>query len=216
MPVIARTLLYEYEDIGHYRVVKGYDDALGEFIQDDSMQGRDLRYSYDSFNRIWKKFNYEYLVLVPKEKQEIAKAILKEDASMQKAWEKAAVNARAELENSPSDFHARFNLSVALYNAGDYHGSVSEYEKVEDLLSFRTLWYQMEPIEAYAKLGNQARVFDLTDKIFNNQNRGFSELYFLRGEMYQKQGNNELARQEYQNAVYYNRNFEPVKKMLEE
>ena len=39
LPVMTRTMLEEGNDIGHYRLVKGYDDTTGEFIQDDSLQG---------------------------------------------------------------------------------------------------------------------------------------------------------------------------------
>ena len=53
IPIITRTLLKEDDDVGHYRVVKGYDDAAGEIIQDDSMQGRHLRYSYSQFRKLW-------------------------------------------------------------------------------------------------------------------------------------------------------------------
>ena len=205
IPVIARTLLYLDQDIGHYRVVKGYDDATEKFIQDDSLQGRDLRYSYFDFDALWKQFNYEYLVLVPKEKQKIAEAILGEDVDEKTAWGKAVGRARTQLENNPNDIYARFNLSVALYNVGNYRGSVDEFEKIENLLPFRTLWYQIEPIEAYFALADYERVFALTDKILNNYNRAFSELYILRGQIYEKQGNPEAARAEFDKAIFYNK-----------
>lgn len=79
MPVITRTWLEPGEDIGHYRVVKGYNSEKQQLIQDDSLQNKNLWYSYDDFNAVWDKFNYEYLVLVPKDKQEIAETILGED-----------------------------------------------------------------------------------------------------------------------------------------
>lgn len=129
IPVITRTLLKENDDIGHYRVVKGYDDTTGEFIQDDSMQGHNLRYSYSQFRKLWQMFNYEYLVLVPADKEEIAKSILGEDADVKTSWKKAADNSQKELESSPDDIYARFNLSVALYHTGDLQNAVSEFEK---------------------------------------------------------------------------------------
>src|SRR3989344_3907235 len=76
IPVITRTWTKPNEDIGHYRIVKGYDSETQEIIQDDSLQGKNLRYSFEDFSAIWKKFNYEYLVLVPEEKKDIAEAIL--------------------------------------------------------------------------------------------------------------------------------------------
>lgn len=210
MPVIARTWTKPNEDIGHYRIVKGYDQSKGEIIQDDSLQNKNLRYTYQNFNEIWNKFNFEYLILVPKEKEKIAKAILAEDADEKAAWEKAVQNARKELAVNPKDITWRFNLSVALYNIGDYQGSVNEFEKVEALLPFRTLWYQIEPIQAYFEIGNYDRVFAITDKILNNHNRAFSELYLIRGKIYQKQGKTDLAKNEFVKAVFYNRNFSSI------
>lgn len=214
MPIVTRTWLKASDDIGHYRVVKGYNSVKQNLIQDDSLQGKNLVYPYEDFNEIWKKFNYEYVVLVPKEKQAIAEAILQEDTNKQKAWGKAALRAQEDLKENPNDVTSRFNLSVALYNTGKYEQSVAEFEKVEDKLSFRTLWYQIEPIQAYYELGNYDRVFQITDKILNNYNRAFSELYIIRGNIYKKQGNIQQARNEFEKAVLYNENLHEAKAAL--
>ena len=204
IPVITRTLTKSNEDIGHYRIIKGYDDTNGTFLQDDSLQNKNLTYTYGEFNEIWKKFNYEYLVLVPKNKEFLAKQILGENVDEKVAWQNAIENSNSELATNPNDIYSRFNLSVALYNIGDFKKSAEEFEKVENLLPFRTLWYQIEPIEAYFELGNYDRVFQITDRILNNQNRAFSELYILRGKIYQSQENIQSAKQEFEKAVFYN------------
>lgn len=214
IPVITRTWLKKDDDIGHYRIIKGYDDSRGIFIQDDSLQGKDLEYTYTDYDQIWKKFNYEYLVLVPSDKKEIAERIIGEDTDEKVAREKAAEKSREELNINPNDADAGFNLSVAYYRLGEYEKSVEEFEKVENRLSFRTLWYQIEPIRAYYELGNDARVFQITDEVLNNQNRAFSELYILRGKIYQKQGNTEAARQEFQKAAMYNSNLREAQELL--
>ncbi len=207
MPVIARTWLHSDEDIGHYRVVKGYDSQTNQIIQDDSFENKNLWYSNNEFNEIWKKFNYEYLVLVPQDKKEIADAILGPESDENKSWEKAVDNARFQISQDPDDTYTIFNLSVALYNTRQYQKSVEEFEKVENKLSQRTLWYQIEPIKAYYELGNYSRVFKLTNKILNGQNRAFSELYIIRGKSYQKQGNDIEANNEFEKAKFYNKNI---------
>lgn len=214
IPIIARTSLREDQDIGHYRIIKGYDEFTKQIIQDDSLQGKNLLYSYEEFNNLWKKFNYEYLVLIPQEKQKIAEAIFNEDLDPKNAWAKAVENSEKELENNPNDIYSRFNLSVALYNVEDYKQSTEEFEKAESSLPFRTLWYQTEPIEAYYELENYDRVFALTNKILNNYNRAFSELYIIRGKIYQKQGNLEAARSEFEKAVFYNVNLKSAQEAL--
>ena len=214
IPIIARTWTKSNEDIGHYRVVKGYDDSLEILIQDDSLQGKNLEYSYEDFNILWKKFNYEFLVLVPKDKIEIAEKILGENADEMIAWKSAVNFSENKLKQDPDDIYSGFNLSVALKNIGQYKKSVEEFEKVESLLPFRTLWYQIDPIEAYFEIGNYERVFEITDKILNNQNRAFSELYMLRGKSYQKLGNLESARSEYEKAVLYNQSLKEAQETL--
>lgn len=207
IPVLTRTLLYENDDIGHYRVVKGYDENTNEIIQDDSLQGKDLRFSYNKFEKLWSRFNYEYVVLATNDQKKIVEQILKEDVNKKTAWEKAVSNAQDKLLKNPDDLYARFNLSVAYYNIGEYEKSAEEFEKVENYLSFRTLWYQIEPIEAYYKIGNYDKVFSLTSKILNNQNRAFSELYIIRGNIYKNLGDLEKAKEEYRNAYLYNENI---------
>lgn len=214
IPVIARTWTKPTEDIGHYRVIKGYDETLGIFIQDDSLQNKNLEYSYEDFNQIWKKFNFEYLVLVPKEKREIAEQILGENKEEKFSWQMAVENSLQELSSNPNDIYARFNLSVAYYNVEEFQKSTEEFEKIENLLPFRTLWYQIEPIQAYFELGNYDRVFSLTDKILSNANRAFSELYILRGKIYQAQGKIQEARSEFEKAVFYNSSLKEARGLL--
>ncbi len=54
IPVIAGQLLAIDSDIGHYRVIKGYDDVAWEFISDDPLQsqGSDFCISYATFARL--------------------------------------------------------------------------------------------------------------------------------------------------------------------
>ena len=214
IPVITRTWLHVDDDIGHYRVVKGYNDITSEIIQDDSYEGKDLRFSYSDFDQLWKKFNYEFLVLIPEEKLKIAQAILEEDVDPKIAWQKAVKLSQEELVNNPDDKYVRFNLSVAYYNVGEYQKSTEEFEKVEYQMPFRTLWYQIEPIKAYYELGKFDRVFEITDRVLNNYNLAFSELYMIRGNIYLKQGNRQTARSEFEQAVFFNKNMKDAQTAL--
>lgn len=207
IPVMTRTWLSEDEDIGHYRVIRGYDDVSNTIIQDDSYQGHDLSFGYDEFASLWNKFNFEYVVLVPKEKKDIAEAIIGEDIDETIAWNKAAKHSQDVLKENPDDIYQQFNLSVAMYNIGQYKNSVEAFEKIESQLPLRTLWYQTEPILAYFKLGEDQKVLELTDAILADQNPAFSELYVLRGKIYQKQGDKEKAREAFEKAIIYNSNL---------
>lgn len=208
IPIVTRTWLKVDDDIGHYRVIKGYDDERKVIIQDDSLQGKNLEYTYNEFFELWKKYNYEYLVLAPKEKIEIAEAILDDDLNETNAWEKAVELSQNELNKNPDDVYAGFNLSVALYKTGKYKESVAAFERIQGRISSRTLWYQIEPILAYYQLENYEKVFEITNEILNNHNRAFSELYILRGRIYEKQNKLNQAKAEFEKAKLYNRNID--------
>lgn len=209
IPVLTRTWTKVDEDIGHYRVVTGYDDTKKVIIQDDSLQGKDIAIPYSDFLTIWEKFNYEYLVLVETDKKEIAESIIGADTDEQYSWQRAEKYATESLKNDPENIYARFNLSVALYHLGEYQSSVEEYEAVADMLSQRTLWYQLEPLLAYYKLGQYDTVLSHVNSILSNSNRAYSELYFLRGLIYQEQGEGAAATAEFELAKKYNRYFNP-------
>ncbi len=54
IPVIVIQRLEPNSNIGHYRVIRGYDDVAEEFISDDPLQskGPEYRISYDDFDEI--------------------------------------------------------------------------------------------------------------------------------------------------------------------
>lgn len=214
IPVVVRTWLHPNEDIGHFRIVRGYNDETQTFIQDDSYQGPNLSYSYDEFLSMWQPFNYGYILVYPQEKQAIVDAILGEEIDSETAYKQSIIRAEKELSENPSAVYPVFNIASASYYLGKYDEAVTTYEKVADRLPSRMLWYQIEPIQAYQKTGNDAAVFSLTDRILNNGNMAYSELYQIRGEIYQKQGNLERARAEFEKAVYYNQNYQPAKDAL--
>jgi len=60
---------------------------------------------------------------------------------------------------------------------------------------------------AYQKTGQYDRVFELTDHLINNGNRAFSEVYQIRGEIYQTQGKKAEAEKEFEKVLTYNQNF---------
>lgn len=204
LPVVTRTWLNPGEDIGHYRVVTGYDDTTAQFTQDDSLQGAHLRYTYAAFDEIWGPFSYEFLVLAPPAKQAQVEAVLGELLDEHVAWQRALEIADQTLRADPNDMYAAFNRSVALYHLGKYAESIEAYEAVSARLPFRMLWYQIEPILAYYKNGDDNRVLQLADQILNRNNRAHSELYQLKGLIYQSRGEEAMAQEMFRLATMYN------------
>ena len=214
MPVITRTLLVTDDDIGHYRVITGYNRNGQYVMQNDSLQGRDLQYSYNDYLELWKPYSYEYLVLVPEDKKELAETILGEEVDEQVAWQNSVARLQQEIAKNPNDNQLKFSLAVAYYHTGEYEKTIQEFEAVESRLPFRTLWYQIEPLQAYQKLERYDELLPRIQTILNRHNRAFSELYQIRGEVYLEQGRTEDAKREFETALVYNRNFKPAQEAL--
>jgi hypothetical protein len=214
VPVVVRTWLNPGEDVGHFRIIRGYDDEAQVFIQDDSYQGSGLTYTYDQVMEMWKPFNYSYILIYPKEKQEVVETILGENLDEKVAYQNALKRAEEDLKNDPNDAYAEFNKSTAYFHLGDTKRAVASYDKAKDGLPDRILWYQYEPLYAYQKEKKYDRIFAISEGILNNGNRAYSELYQMRGEIYRERGDIDAARAEFEQALFYNSNFEPAKKSL--
>lgn len=214
IPVVVRTMLNDHEDIGHFRIVRGYDDNRGVLIQDDSYQGPGLEYSYEEFDKLWQPFNYGYILVYPPAKQDIVDRILGEEKDPKVAYQNSISRAEQELQQNPGSIYSTFNLSTANFYLGNYQKSAEYYESVAGQLPPRMFWYQTEPIENYLALKNYNQVIELSDQTLQSGNQAYSELYFFKGKAYLEQGNKDAARQEFENAVYYNSNFSKAKDEL--
>lgn len=214
IPVVLKTRLKPKEDSAHYRIVRGFDEKAKVIIQDDSYFGANRQIPYYEFLEMWQPFGYNYLPVYPPEKEAAVKVILGQNQNEKEAWRYALDRAEKENQLDPENVHPIFNLSVAYYHLGEYQKSVAEFERVESRLSRRALWYQIEPILAYWQLKNYDRVFALSDRLFENGNRAFSELYQLRGEIYLEKGDKGAARQEFELALKYHKGFKPAEEAL--
>lgn len=214
IPVMTRTWTAVDEDIGHYRVVTGFDEADQVIIQDDSLQGEAIAIDYGEFLSMWEKFNYEYLVVVPESRSGVAAAILGELIDTQLAWQVAKDSARDRLVTEPTSIYARFNLAIAEYYLGNYLETIQHFEAVESLLPSRTLWYQLEPLLAYQRLGRYDQLMTRIEQILSNGNRAYSELYLIRGQVYLDQAQPEAARREFELALKYKPNYQPAQTAL--
>lgn len=214
IPVVTRALTYPDKDYVHYRVVRGYDDTTRTVIESDGIEGPNQPYSYDAWMHMWKDFNYSYLIVVPYNQRETARRILGEEADERAAWANAEDRAREGIATDPRDIRAHYNLVTALYYQDDYAGTVREFERIESRLTPHKLWYQMEPIWAYFELKNYDRAIALSDAVINANNASVSELYVMKGRIYELRGNKAAARAEFEKALKYHKHLQAAKDAL--
>lgn len=215
IPVVAKTWLNQKEDIGHFIIVRGYDDNRQIVIVDDSYYGPNRRYSYYDFLSLWQPFNYSYIIGFENSRTEVVEQILGAEMKEEAAWQNTVTRAHKELDLAPDNIYPLFNLAVGYYHLGDYESSIKYFEEVEDRLPRRMMWYQIEPIRSYVEVGNYDKVFSLIEHILGDGNRAFSELYYIRGQIYLERGEVDKAREEFEQAVYYNSGFEEAENALE-
>lgn len=210
-PVVLRTWLNDHEDIGHFIIIRGYNDQTQTIIFDDSYYNPNRTTTYQKLNELWQPFSYEYLALVKPDDAQKIENILGEETDQQKAWKNSLERNQAE---SVQNIYTKFNQSRANYYLGNYQETVDIYEEIQTQLSRRMLWYQYEPIQAYQKLGQHEKVIQLTNAILNNQNRAYSELYYIRAQSYLDQKDTASAKKELELAIKYNKNYEAAKDLL--
>lgn len=213
IPVIVKTWLKKGGDMGHYRLIRGFGKTKRLFkevevlIIDDSYFGPNHKINYELFDSVWQPFNRAYIPVYKKEKEEVVREILGENWD-EKIMYQEAVN-RAKKDNN------WFNLGTSYFALGEYGKAKEAFEKSREIgWPKRMVWYQIEPIKTYNKLGEYDQVFEMIQEVFESGNPVFSELYYERGLAYLALGEKEKAKSEFELALKYNKNFSPAKEAL--
>jgi hypothetical protein len=114
--------------VSHWRTVRGYDDARGAFLVNDSMLGRDVALTYDRFAGYWQTFSYRYMVIYRPADEALLKAIVGADWSdktMRQAYFDRARNEAIEQDTSS----AWLAFGEAAYQYGMFEESVAAIER---------------------------------------------------------------------------------------
>lgn len=227
-PVVVETWFIPEpgDQMGHYRVLVGYDDDARQFIAQDSYNGPNVRLDYDGFDELWRVFNRVYLVIYhPDQYGELA-AILDADVDDGVMYEWALSTAQKEALNPSADCvayencadaaaFAWFNVGSSLVSLGRHQEAATAYDQARVLgLPWRMLWYQFGPYEAYHAVGRFDDVITLATATLNVV-ANLEESHFWRGKAYLANGEVERARSDFQAALNYNPHFTPAMTALE-
>jgi hypothetical protein len=203
IPVIISGWLNVSEDIGHYRVVKGYDRAAGTVIVNDAYYGQDIKLLTATLESLWNPFNHFYMPVYRADREFAVRAILGEDWDQAAMYRRARAAAEAVLKARPNDAYASFNLGDDNLALGDAAAAVKNYEEAMRLgLPARMFWYHPEPFVAYNRAGQYQRVLDLSAPLLVRIT-GLAQIYEQRGHAYVSLGKPDLAAAEYRLALRY-------------
>jgi tetratricopeptide (TPR) repeat protein len=200
IPVIVEQWLERYDDplTGHFRVVRGYDQAAGVLVVNDSYTGPNMRYTEAEFDRWWRAYGRTYIPVYRPEQEALVRAIVGEATWAPEAMWQGALRRSEEEVATQGDVYAWFNLGTARLRTGDAPGAVAAFEQALAIgLPERMLWDKFGPFEALNAAGQYERTLQLSEAYLGVY---VEEIHFYRGAALEALGRPQEAIAEYQTA----------------
>src|SRR5437867_12132295 len=114
--------------IAHWRVVRGYDDALATFYVNDPMLGNMVPLSYQWFQKNWQSFSYRYMVIYDPKDEALVKWIIGADWNDAKMRQNFYERTRADAYSQDTSA-AWLAYGEAAYGYGLFREAVSAFER---------------------------------------------------------------------------------------
>ena len=205
-------------EMGHYRVLIGFDDVKGEVIVNDSYYGAKRRFGYGQFETMWVPFGGRYVVVYRGEQEAAVRDAIGAD------WDDAAMlrDARSDAEAAasaePGNAWRWFALGEARSAQHDDAAAVEAFDRAVAIgLPFRAFWYQFGYYRSLMAIGAFDRVVALADQTLESmKGQNLEESHYWRGMALHSLGREDEARQSFERAVTFNPNFEPARQALAE
>ncbi len=165
VPVITQTYSKPNEDIGHWRVMRGYDNSKGVIILNDSLFDKPaVPIDNTVADDYWNAFDRRMLPVYNAKLEPVVRAILGLDAEAKTNLSRALAAAESNLDKKPKDINALRNVGYLRATSGDCKGALEVWDRIVALGPIgRFLWYQLWPVECSNKVGNYSQVMKLTD-----------------------------------------------------
>lgn len=222
-PVIVETWYVRdpHDQLGHYRLITGYDDAAQHLFTYDSLHGADVAIGYQELDDLWRVFNRVYLVIYEPEEWHALGAIFGPDTSDASNYERALERARFEVTAQPDSCVAYadcadwvtfswFNVGTSLTSLGRHGEAAPAYDQARQLgLHWRFLWYQFGPYESYYAVGRYQDVIALADATLATTN-DLEESYYWRGMARLALGDADGARADFETALRLHQDWPPA------
>jgi hypothetical protein len=204
------------DEMGHYRLLTGYDDAEQVFVTQDAYQGADQRVSYDEFEHLWKVFDRVYLEVCPANRAHALSVLLGHHTAPERMYGDALALALAEIEADPEDRYAWFNAGTNYLGLGQFERAAAAYDQARLLqLPWRMLWYQFGPFETYLRVGRYQDVIVLADANLDSA-ENLEESYYYRALARRALGDEDGARADLEAALRYNPLYERALEALDD
>lgn len=205
-------------EMGHYRVLIGYDDAAGEIVSMDSYYGANRRVPYAVLEAEWRPFSGVYVAVYQAGQEDAIGAALGADLDERAAWARAADRAAAWADASPDVALAWFALGEARSRIGDAAGAVEAFDRANAIgLPLRAYWYQFGYAVALHALGRHERLVAHADATVETmQGENLEEWHTWRGIALSALGRTDEARAAFERALAFNPNHAAAQRALAE
>ena len=204
-------------EMGHYRVLIGYDDITREIVAMDSYYGPNQRISYQTIDAEWLPFSGMYVAVYNPSLEETVRSIVGSDFDESAAWVRATARAQEWSQASPEQPWAWFALGEALAKSGDAGGSVAAFDRANAIgLPFRAYWYQFGLAAALSALGEHERLISHADATIETmQGENLEEWHTWRGIALETLGRVDEAQASLERALSFNPNHTDARAALD-
>ena len=202
------------DEMGHYRLLTGYDEAAQQFVTHDAYQGPDYPVPYAEMEAHWRVFNRAYVVVAEAGRAAELAALIGKGMEAEPMYRSALVVALAKVAEDPEDRYAWFNAGTNYVGLGQHAEAAAAYDRARSLhLPWRMLWYQPGPFEAYLRVGRYQDVIDLANANLRVA-KNLEESYYYHALARRALGDEDGARADLRQALRYNPNFAPAAEAL--
>ncbi len=226
VPVMAPTWYIDYkgEQMGHYRLLTGYDDEAGEWIVWDSLEKRGVnrdqpytgvRMSYEELETLWPVYNRRYIVVYDDARAEVVHDVIGEDLDDEIMWRRSLERAEAWLAAEPESAFAWFTMGTNLLHNGRSDEAAAAFDRARIIgLPHRMMWYQFGAFEAYYNVGRHDEVIALADATIRVTS-DVEELHYWRALALEAKGDLDGARAALRTALEKKHNYTAAREALE-
>jgi tetratricopeptide (TPR) repeat protein len=200
---------YDLGWMGHYLLVRGFDNMRRTINTNYSYDGENLEYTYDHIEEFWSHFNNVYIVLYDILDLDRVFEILGEDADETVNLINTLEKNQAAVTADRSNAHQLFNLGTTLVELGYYEQAAVAYDSAFNAgLPWRMMWYQFGPFEAYNAVGRYGDTIALAQANLNDGGGQYvEETFYYAGIAREGLGEFDRALNNYNSAIAFNPNF---------
>jgi tetratricopeptide (TPR) repeat protein len=215
IPVIVEQLLHDGDDISHFRLVRGYNQAKSIFITGDSYYAPTYNVTYTAFERWSRMFNHRYVPVWRPDQEATVKAILGDDWDPTAMYTHARDAALKAVASSPKDSAWWLALGHSQFGLGNWADANRSYEKSVALggVTKRVLWYQWWPVTALNRAGRYTDAIAAADGAIASA-KVYAEMRYERAFALHALGRDDEAKAELQQAISDDTNYAPARELL--